>query len=268
MFNFISFGSGSCGNCYYLYTESDGLLIDVGVGTRSLKKHFIDYGLQMLGGFSSILVTHDHADHIKSVGSLSKKFDVPVYATRLVHNGMDRNYCMKLKLAQSNRRYIEKNEPFFASGFKITPFGVPHDSLDNVGYSIEHEGVVFTLLTDVGHITDEMKTIIRGSDYLVIEANYDLQMLQNGPYPLYLQQRIQCGTGHLSNAQCAATLAENYTERLKHIWLCHLSEENNHPELARKTIEQVLLDAGINVGNKLLVDVLKRKQPTGVFSLS
>ena len=267
MFKFISFGSGSCGNCYYLYTENDGLLIDVGVGTRSLKKHFSDYGLHMLNGFSSILVTHDHADHIKSVGSLSKKFDIPVYATRLVHSGMDRNYCMKMKLAQANRRYVVKGELFEASGFRITPFAVPHDSSDNVGYMIEHEGVVFTLLTDVGHITEEMKTIIKNTNYLVIESNYDLQMLQNGLYPRYLQERIQCGTGHLSNAQCGTTLAENYTHRLKHVWLCHLSEENNHPELARKSIEQVLMDAGVKVGNDLLLDVLRRKQPTGVFEL-
>ena len=188
MFKFISFGSGSCGNCYYLYTENDGLLIDVGVGTRSLKKSFGDYGLHMLGGFSSILVTHDHADHIKSVGSLSKKLDLPVYATQLVHWGMDRNYCMKMKLAQANRHYVVKGEPFETSGFRITPFGVPHDSSDNVGYSIEHEGVVFTLLTDVGHITEEMKQIIKNTDYLVIEANYDPQMLQNGPYPRYLHR--------------------------------------------------------------------------------
>ena len=267
MFKFISFGSGSCGNCYYLYTETDGLLIDVGVGTRSLRKHFGDFGLRMPGGFSSILVTHDHADHIKSVGSISKKFDLPVYATRLVHSGMDSNYCMKMKLSQSHRHYIEKGETFEASGFHITPFGVPHDSHDNVGYTIERDGIVFTLLTDVGHITDEMRSIIQHTDYLVIEANYDLQMLQNGPYPLYLQQRIQCGTGHLSNAQCAATLVENYTNRLKHVWLCHLSEENNHPELARKSVEQALLDANIPVGEILKLDVLRRKQPTGVFVL-
>ena len=181
---------------------------------------------------------------------------------------MDRNYCMKMKLAQANRHYVVKGEPFETSGFRITPFGVPHDSSDNVGYSIEHEGVVFTLLTDVGHITEEMKQIIKNTDYLVIEANYDPQMLQNGPYPRYLQDRIRCGTGHLSNPQCGATLVENYTERLKHIWLCHLSEENNHPELARKSVEQALLDAGIKVGDEVKLDVLRRKQPTGVFELA
>lgn len=94
---------------------------------------------------------------------------------------------MKMKLAQANRHYVVKGEPFETSGFRITPFGVPHDSYDNVGYSIEHEGVVFTLLTDVGHITEEMKQIIKNTDYLVIEANYDPQMLQNGPYPRYLR---------------------------------------------------------------------------------
>lgn len=268
MLNFISFGSGSSGNCYYLYTQNSGLLIDVGVGTRSLKKAFHDYGLRFVDGFDGILVTHDHADHIKSVGSLSKKFNLPVYATETVHAGMDRNYCMRCKLAHSNRMKVVKGQSFNVGDFSITPFNVPHDSSDNVGYLIEADGVVFCLLTDVGTITDEMKSLISRANYLVIEANYDPQMLETGPYPRYLKDRIKNGHGHLSNTQCAQALAENFTHTLKHVWLCHLSQENNKPELALNTISQTLDMTGIRVGEDVKVEVLRRTLPTGIFSLT
>lgn len=267
MLNFISFGSGSCGNCYYLYTEHDGLIIDVGVGIRSLKKNFRDYGLHFIDGINNILITHDHADHIKSVGSLSKSLNVPVWTTREVHAGIDKNYCVKCKLAHSNRRYVNRNTEFEIGEFKVFAIGVPHDSTDNVGYQISVDGVVFTLLTDVGHITDDIKSLIRKTDYLVIESNYDPQMLSSGPYPVYLQNRISQGYGHLSNIQCANVIIENYTPRLKHVWLCHLSQENNNAEIACQCVTDALNKAGIIVGNQLEVDVLRRKLPTGVFHL-
>lgn len=267
MLNFISFGSGSCGNCYYLFTENEGLLIDIGVGSRILKKHFHDYGLRFQGGFDAILVTHDHADHIKSVGSVSKKLNIPVYATKLVHNGMDKNYCMRCKIAGDRRRYVECGYSFPIGNFKITPFGVPHDSTDNAGYMIEYGETVFSILTDVGHITPEMNDIIRMSNYLVIEANYDTQMLETGSYPHYLKERIKNGHGHLSNQQCALAIKENYTEKLRHIWLCHLSEENNRPDIADKCVTETLKKEGIDIGRNVVVDILNRKQPTGIFSL-
>lgn len=267
MLKFISFGSGSSGNCYYLYSENEGLLIDVGVGIRTLKKQFHDYGLNFMNAFNAILVTHDHADHIKSVGSLCKKFDIPVYASDLVHSGMDRNYCMKCKISHNNRRYVVPGKAITIGNFHITPFAVPHDSSDNIGYSIEYEGIVFSLLTDVGHITDEMNIIMQKTDYLVIEANYDPQKLESGPYPRYLKDRIRNGTGHLSNQQCGNALAENYTKRLKHIWLCHLSEENNNPDIAKSCIKKYLNDSHINVGLDVKLDVLRRKSPTGIFEL-
>ena len=248
MLNFISFGSGSSGNCYYLYTQNSGLLIDVGVGTRSLKKAFHDYGLRFVDGFDGILVTHDHADHIKSVGSLSKKFNLPVYATETVHAGMDRNYCMRCKLAHSNRMKVVKGQSFNVGDFSITPFNVPHDSSDNVGYLIEADGVVFCLLTDVGTITDEMKSIISRANYLVIESNYDSTMLDNGSYPEYLKSRIRAGNGHMDNAATAAFLKEIASERLKYVYLCHLSHDNNTPDTARSCAMKALQEAGLSVG--------------------
>ena len=152
MLKFISFGSGSSGNSYYLYTETDSLLIDVGVGIRTLKKHFHNYGLRF-EDVHHILITHDHADHVKSVGSLSTDYHLPVYATRKVHAGIERNYCVRKKIVPNHAHIIEKGVPFVVGEFRVTPFGVPHDSTDNVGYFVEHEGVTFCLITDVGHIT-------------------------------------------------------------------------------------------------------------------
>lgn len=264
--HFLSLGSSSSGNCYYLYSDTDGLLIDIGVGVRGLKKNFAQYGLS-LSKVHHLLVTHDHADHIKSVGSLSSDYKLNVYSTQNVHAGIDRNYCVRRKIPAEHKRYIKPGEPFTIGEFKVTAFRVPHDSSDNVGYKIEWGNLVFALMTDVGHVTDEMKAVIREADYLVLEANHDKEMLANGPYPEHLKQRITCGTGHLNNHLCAETLVENASEKLKHVWLCHLSEENNKPELAWNTVVRALENVGIDTEKDVKIEVLRRKLPTGIFEL-
>ena len=266
MLRFISFGSGSSGNCYYLWTETDSLMIDTGVGIRSLKKYFRDYGLS-LSKVHRILITHDHADHIKCVGSMSYDFQLPVFATRLVHDGIDRNYCVTRKVGQGLRRYVEVGVTMQEGAFTITPFTVPHDSSDNVGYFIQAEGINFCLITDAGRVTDEMAQYIGRAQYLVLEANHDREMLQQGPYPDHLKVRISNGNGHLNNEACGEAIARNMGEHLRYVWLCHLSEENNHPELARKTVESVLRGYGIVAGVDFQLEVLKRTTPTGPYDL-
>ena len=266
MLKFISFGSGSSGNCYYIYNDNEGLMIDAGVGVRTLKKHFRDYGLG-LDQVHYLLITHDHADHIKCVGSINHDLHLPVYATEQVHQGIDRNYCVTRKVNAADRRVVEPGRTIALGDFMVTPFAVPHDASENVGYKIEVEGIVFVIMTDAGSVTEEMKTFISEANYLVIEANHDVEMLKDGPYPKYLKDRIASPNGHLSNVECGKVLAENITEQLKHVWLCHLSEENNHPELARKTVEATLRSYGIIPGKDLLLEVLKRKMPSEVYEL-
>lgn len=266
MLKFISFGSGSCGNCYYIYTDDYGIIIDIGVGMRKLKKYFIDYGLS-IKNVRYILVTHDHADHVKSVGSFSSTYSVPVYATEAVHLGIKKNYCVGKKVSDEYARHINKGETLRLDDFEITPFGVPHDSMDNVGYKIKYGDVTFCLMTDVGHITEEMTQIIKEADYLVIEANHDEEMLKNGPYPEFLKARVAGDNGHLSNKSCALALKAYATPHLKHVWLCHLSQENNHPELARKTVELELMQSGNINADVIKLDVLKRNMPSGVYEL-
>ena len=266
MLKFISFGSGSSGNCYYLGTATDGLLIDIGVGIRTLKKHAKEYGIN-LSLVHRILITHDHADHIKSVGAFSHDYQVPVYATEKVHQGIDHNYCVQRKLTSEQKRLVEVGVTLQIGDFSVTPFLVPHDASENVGYQIEAEGVTLVIITDAGSFTEEMKERIGQANYLVLEANHDVEMLQDGPYPQYLKERIISPIGHLSNKDCGKMLAENMTERLKHVWLCHLSEENNHPELARKTVEAILRSYGIIAGKDMQLEVLKRKMPSDVYEL-
>lgn len=267
MLKFISFGSGSSGNCYYLSTATDGLIIDIGVGIRTLKKRFKEYGIG-LNSVRHILITHDHADHIKSVGSFSHDYHVPVYATPLVHKGISQNYCVQRKVAEELKVMLKVNETVGIGDFQVKAFPVPHDASENVGYELRAEGITFVVVTDVGHITDEIKEAILHANYLVIEANHDIEMLKGGPYPQYLKQRILSGSGHLSNAECGEALAENMTEKLRHVWLCHLSEENNHPELARKTVETILRSYGIIPGKDVELEVLRRQMPTGIYELT
>ena len=263
---FFSLGSGSCGNCYYIATETDAIIVDCGISLRRFKKYLQEYGIKM-GKVRALLITHDHADHIKAAGKLSKEYSLPVYATPLVHEGMDRNYQAAVKIPLEHRHNIETDEPFQIGSFKITAFSLPHDASENVGYHIEVGDYHFTIMTDVGDITENVKHYIAQSTHLILEANYDEEMLQQGRYPDILKERITCGRGHLSNKKTAQALVDNFHENLKHVWLCHLSEENNHPELARKTVETVLHSYGIIAGVDFKLDVLRRKIPTGPFVL-
>ncbi|MDR2384857.1 MAG: MBL fold metallo-hydrolase [Tannerella sp.] len=262
---FLSLASGSSGNCYYLGTSDYGILIDVGISVnhtkRILKGNRI--GIETI---MAILITHDHADHIKSAGYWGETLNIPIYATETVHNGIHKSRYVKEILIRS-KRIIEKEKTFTVKDFNITAFEVPHDSSDNVGYSIEYGNQTFVIVTDAGHITETVRNYVKKADNLVFEANYDDEMLRTGSYPEFLKQRISGNVGHLSNHDAADFLASNYTPKLKNIWLCHLSRDNNHPELAYKTVDTRLLKEGIRVGKDLSLTILKRMTPSKLYEM-
>lgn len=261
---FISLASGSSGNCYFLGTDTYGILIDAGIGIRTIKKTLkeLNIGLDII---RAVFVTHDHADHIKAVGHLGEKYGIPIYSTPEVHKGINKSYCITEKLTDNCIRHLQKEQPFQLEDLTITPFEVPHDGTDNVGYCIEADGKVFSFLTDLGHITPTAASYICKANYLILEANYDEEMLKMGPYPAYLKKRIAGANGHMSNRDTAEFLAENIHEGLKYIWLCHLSKDNNHPELACKTVELLLRSKGIAVGKEVQLIALKRSMPSEVY---
>ena len=269
MFRFLCLGSGSSGNCYYLESNNKAILIDAGIGIRQFKKAAKEYGIN-ISYIMGILITHDHADHIKAVGYLSGEYCLPVYTTALIHEGIRRNYRTHKMINPASVRFVEKDKAFNVADMTIMPFDIPHDSTENIGYSISTNDVndgVFTIMTDVGKPTSNIEEYVGKSNFIVIEANYDAEMLRNGKYPKMLQDRIRGGNGHMSNSQTAQVLAENFHEKIRNVFLCHLSEENNHPELARKTIEFHLRKYGIIAGKDFELEVLKRRVPTGFFEL-
>lgn len=267
MIKFISLGSSSSGNCYYLATDSTQILVDAGVGVKNLKHDLKERGIT-LSDIDAVFITHDHADHIKAVGHLAHDYNLPIYATEEVHLGINRNYCVTTKLTAEHTRIIQKSQTTEIGDFRITAFSVPHDSSDCVGYRIETNEEVFLIITDIGHATDTICQEVSTANFIVIEANHDIDMLMMGPYPAYLKGRIRSGRGHISNVDSARLIAENASPALKRVWLCHLSEENNHPELARKTYETVLREYGLIAGVDFQIDVLRRKQASELMLLT
>lgn len=284
---FLCLGSGSCGNCYYLESGGTALLIDLGIGIRAFKRHARDYGLRM-PDIKAILVTHDHTDHVKAVGPLSIEQHIPVYASEAVHVGIQRNRFMTKKIPEHLKRCTTLDTPFQIGPFSVTPFQVVHDSNDNNGYFIEvtqpepqddlfdtaaargtadagKAPLTFCIITDCGTFTDNLVPYVQRARYLVIESNYDSAMLATGPYPIYLKKRIMGGRGHLDNAICAECLSQHLTPATRNVWLCHLSEENNRPDIARKTVQAGIDDLKFEPRPQL--DVLRRRTPSGMITL-
>ena len=263
---FRCFASGSSGNCYYLGTRQRGVLIDAGISARTIQKCLREMGLDFQN-IMGVLITHDHADHIRAVGTLGERVHLPIYTTAEIHEGIDRNYGVREKL-RTSRRYFNKGEEWQLCGMTINTFDIEHDSTDCLGYCIDYQGQRFVLMTDCGSINAEMEAYIRTANHLVIEANHDEHMLLNGPYPTYLKERILSPTGHQSNDVCGELLERNWYPGLRNVWLCHLSLENNDPEVAFDTVREYLEEIEIEPGTEIFLKALDRTTPSPIYELN
>ena len=260
MMRFLSFGSGSSGNSYLLECSTDSILIDAGVGYRKMKKYMKAYGVNC-SRIKAIILTHDHTDHISAVSSMAIYLRVPVYATDIVHQRVKSNFRIHVKIPREQVYTLQKRVPFQIGGFTIEAFDVLHDSADCSGYTIEADGKRFVLVTDCGRITDEITARATQADYLVLESNYDNDLLENGPYPYHLRQRIAGAMGHLSNTEAAKFLATHDFPSLKELFLCHLSENNNTHELVHDAVKEAISERNIPF------HILERRGVTGYFDL-
>lgn len=263
---FRSFASGSSGNCYYLGTPQWGVLIDAGISARTIQKNLREMGLDY-ANIMGVLITHDHADHIRAVGTLGERVHLPIYSTRTIHDGIDRNYGVREKL-RTSQRYFEKGIAWELKDMTINTFGISHDSSECIGYVIDFHGQRFMIATDCGQSNATMEMYLSTANHVVIEANHDEQLLLNGPYPTYLKQRILSNKGHQSNVTCGELLSKNWHIGMRNVFLCHLSHENNDPTVALNTIKDILLDSGIMPGEDVFITPLERQKPSDVYTLT
>lgn len=264
MVKFFSLSSGSNGNCYYIGNGKRGFLIDAGIGPRTVKKRLQEHGVD-IEDISFILVSHDHIDHIKGLGILAEKYSKPVYATATLHASLDNHPCTRCRLKGSVRKTVA-GETSVYEDIKFTPFIVPHDATETVGYHIEIENVRFTFLTDLGEVTDEVVEYCRKSNVVIFESNYDIDMLLTGSYTPELKARIMQGNGHLSNEQTASAVKRFYHKNLSHIFLCHLSENNNTPDVAMTCIAKALRSINVTVGKDVHLSCLPRRNTSELYT--
>jgi len=252
---FCSLFSGSSGNCAYLATDRGALLIDSGMSGKqtleALKLAKLD-----ISSIQAILVTHEHVDHTKGAGIVSRKLNVPVYATEGTWDGMHQKIG---DVPAPHRMTVHANESFFLGDIEAVPFAIPHDANEPVGYRFFIGSYSVAVATDMGFFAKSVYQAIEGTDIVLLESNHDPEMLLHNPaYPKRLKDRILGRRGHLSNeagAQAAVKLAQSGT---KHILLGHLSPENNTPEIAYQAVSAALTDVGAVIGDDVTLHVAGR----------
>ncbi|MCL2873565.1 MAG: MBL fold metallo-hydrolase [Defluviitaleaceae bacterium] len=239
---FCPIASSSSGNCIYIGTSNTHILIDAGLSGVNIQKGLVDIDIDA-SILDAIFITHEHSDHVKGAGVLSRRFNIPIFATQKTWEHIERSNSLG-KIADNNRCFVYVGENCIINDMSVNAFNIPHAAADPVGYTISAFGHKVAVATDIGFITDTIKENIENCSAILIESNHDIEMLENGKYPRDLKNRIRSNKGHLSNCSTGQFLAEIMNERLKHIYLGHLSEENNRPLIALDTVTSMLKSVG------------------------
>lgn len=255
--------SGSSGNAIYVGCGETHLLVDAGLSgtriTQELKKIGVDAAC-----LSAVIATHEHSDHTKGLGILSRKYDLPIYATAGTWRGVgDKIGAIDAR----NRCEILGGRDFFLGDINIMPFSTPHDAQEPIGLRFSVGAAVFVIATDIGCIKRGWMNYACGADAVLLESNYDPDMLKAGSYPYDLKRRILSNHGHLCNDDAAVCAVELAKSGVRHIILGHLSKENNFPDLARCCCENALRSAGIEPNEDVRLDIANRDGVTGIFGI-
>jgi phosphoribosyl 1,2-cyclic phosphodiesterase len=233
--------SGSFGNSTLLETEETSLLVDAGLGKREMLRRLAALDRQ-IDRLDAILISHEHADHCTGLPQLSRHWKAPAYLTELTHREILKIFPEGSYKKMERVEYIRAGEKFRIGDVEISPFAIPHDAADPIGFSFRVNGAKVAIVTDLGYLPELVKQHLREADCLILESNHDLEMLKVGPYPWYIKQRVMSRTGHLSNTVVSEFLAdpEVFDARARYLVLAHLSEQNNTPDLARICAEEAL----------------------------
>jgi phosphoribosyl 1,2-cyclic phosphodiesterase len=261
--NFYSLSSGSSGNCYYIGNEFHGILIDAGISASSIRR-FLKYSDISMETIMGVLITHNHVDHIRGLEVLLRKNHLPAFTTANVWESI---LSKRINISHDCIRELHLKQIFHLADFDIEAFPVYHDAPETIGFHICSGEKKITIATDLGHICQTSAPYLKMANLLVIESNYDEDMLENGNYPVYLKTRIRSDYGHLGNLQTSVFLAGIINDDLHHICLAHLSKNNNTPEKALQTLQQTFLKRGVNFSGQQKISILNRNIPTEMIKL-
>lgn len=229
MFKFCNLYSGSSGNCSFVETENTKILVDMGVSNKKLEDGLKQINVD-IKDIDAIILTHEHSDHVKGLPVTTNKYHIPVYANRKTFE------YMKQDLPDFDKNFFVTGENFDIGDLKIHPFSIPHDAADPCGFTISHKKKKISIATDIGHIENSVIDNLVGNNFVLIEANYETEMLKSSRYPYLLKRRILGPDGHLSNEDASYAISTLCENGVNNIMLGHLSKENNFPELAYQTV--------------------------------
>lgn len=257
---FCSLYSGSSGNSIFVSSDKCKVLIDAGLSGKRIEQALKEIN-EDAKDIDAIFVTHEHIDHIKGIGVLSRRYDIPIYSNEATWNNMINSIG---KIKEKNIKII--NDNISIKDLDITAFDIPHDAVGPCGYSIHHGKKKVCIATDLGYFSDDVKKNIQDGDIVLLESNHDVEMLKFGPYPYALKKRILGEMGHLSNEDCGKAILSMMVSKPKRIILGHLSKTNNYPELAYQTVLSILRKEKLNINKDVMLGLAKRDLPSNYIN--
>ncbi len=258
--------SGSDGNCTFVSDGSTHLLIDAGLSLRAVEEALRQININA-AELSGILITHEHTDHVRGADTISARHDVPIYASHGTWAALEGRPIKKAAL--KNRIAFDSGGDFYINDFNIQPFSIPHDAADPVAFCMVNRGKKIIIATDMGYIKNDFIARARDANFMILESNYDPDMLRLSSYPSHLKARIAGRNGHLSNEDCAATLCEIIAGgSVRKVMLGHLSKNNNTPDIAIGTCRQALLQMGLHPDKDMALGVAPRSTPGALLKIS
>jgi len=254
---FCSLYSGSSGNSIFVSTGKSKVLIDAGMPGKSIEKALNEIG-ESCENLDGIFVTHEHSDHTKGVGIISRKYNIPIFANPPTWEAM----ASSLGNIKDENIKIIHSAGVSINDMDVLSYDIPHDAVAPCGYSLFNNNKKICIATDLGHFSDTVKNQLKDADVILLESNHDIEMLKFGPYPYSLKKRILSDVGHLSNEACGRAIVELTSQKPKTIILGHLSKTNNFPELAYKTVVNILEENNIELNKDVTLSMAKRDMPS------
>ena len=263
MLKFCSLFSGSSGNSLFVQSDQSKILIDCGASGKKICEALASIN-SSIEDIDAILITHEHSDHVQSLGLLSKKYNIPIYINEETFNALSN--AQKEKISEDKINFFINDKEFYFNDLTIKPFSIPHDAANPCGYNIHNGKRKISIATDLGHINDSILNNLKNSSFILLESNYDPSILQVSKYPYSLKERIKGPKGHLSNETAGKLISALSSNELKEVMLGHLSKENNFPELAYQTVTEELMRNNIDL-NTLRLSVANRYNPSKIVEL-